>query len=107
MTRLVVALVFALAACNNGGVGSDDDDDDQVDASSSEPCTNAIFDPCTDNAECDSGNCHFFNQSAFSVCVQACTPNDDSTCPVDTSGVNAACNNMGICKPAAPNDCSR
>jgi hypothetical protein len=108
MTRLAVALVFALAACGGGSGGDDGDDDVQIDApASGATCTNAVFDPCTDNSQCDSGNCHLFNQSAFQVCVQACTPGDNTTCPIDASGVNGFCNNMGICKPAVPNNCTR
>jgi len=43
-------------------------------------------------------NCHLYNQSAIQVCTVPCTPLDNSTCPVDASGVNATCNNMGNCK---------
>ncbi|MEO8704900.1 MAG: hypothetical protein ABI867_32910 [Kofleriaceae bacterium] len=108
MTRLAVALAFALTACGGGSGGDDGDDDVVIDAPpSSGTCTNAVFDPCTENAQCDSMNCHLFQQSAFQVCVQPCTPGDNTTCPVDASGVNGTCNNMGICKPAVPNACTR
>ncbi len=103
--RFIQLLALTLAACT-GGEGPDPTpaDAQQIQGPA---CTNADFDPCTDNSECDSGNCHFFNQSAFTVCVPACTPNDDSTCPIDSTGNHAQCNKMGICKPAAPNACSR
>lgn len=70
-------------------------------------CTGAVYDPCTTNTQCTSMNCHFYMQSNFTVCVQTCTPGNNSTCPVDSSGTNGTCNNMGICKPAAPNNCTR
>jgi len=70
-------------------------------------CTNAVFDPCTTAGECTSGNCHLFMADGFQVCTQACTPGDNTTCPLDATGVNGTCNNMGICKPAQANDCTR
>jgi hypothetical protein len=96
----LVALAL-LVAC--GG----DDDDTSIDAPTNLPaCTNAVFDPCTDNAQCTSNNCKLFNGD-FQVCTQTCTPGDNTTCPVDKSGANGNCNNMGICKPSAPNACMR
>jgi hypothetical protein len=69
-------------------------------------CTNAAYDPCTTNAQCTSGNCKLFAAQGFQVCTQTCTPGDPTTCP-QQNGVAAQCNNMGICKPAAPNACMR
>ena len=72
-------------------------------SSSSGACTGAVYDPCTDPTQCMSGNCHLFMGSGFQVCTQACTPGDNTTCP----GTGATCNNMGICKPTAANNCTR
>ena len=69
-------------------------------------CTNAIYDPCTDAAQCTSGTCQLFQQSGFQVCTQTCTPGDNTTCPTQ-NGQPAQCNNMGICKPNAANSCTR
>jgi hypothetical protein len=117
MQRIAIALALVLGACSGGsggGGGGDDDDGVQPDAAgepdSGEPlpaCTNAAFDPCTSNDQCTSGNCHLFMQDGIQVCTQACTPLDDSTCPVDANGVNGECNMKGICKPSAANACSR
>jgi hypothetical protein len=71
------------------------------------PCTGAVYDPCTTADQCMSQQCHFYMQSNFTVCTQTCTPGDNSTCPVDASGANGVCNNMGRCKPAVANNCTR
>ncbi|MBX3154949.1 MAG: hypothetical protein KF773_03030 [Deltaproteobacteria bacterium] len=102
MTRLALVVVL-VAACGGGGGSSDVP---AIDAPAGPKCTGAVFDVCTANAECMSNNCHLFRMAGFSVCTAACTPGDNTTCPVDSTGVNGFCNNMGICKPAAPNDCS-
>jgi hypothetical protein len=41
------------------------------------------------------------------VCTTSCTPGDNTTCPVDSTGNHATCNNMANCKPAAANNCHR
>jgi hypothetical protein len=110
ISRFARALVFVLG-CGGGSSGDDDDDIDApgpgIDTPAGPACTNATFDPCTSNAECTSGDCHLFMGDGFQVCTQSCTPNDNTTCPTDKSGANATCNNKGICKPSAPNDCTR
>lgn len=106
---ITVCLFIALVAGCSGNEGIPP----SVDASTSDTsgggaaCTGAAYDPCTTNDECSSGNCHFYRMSNLTVCVSTCTPGDDSTCPVDSSGANGTCNNMGICKPAMPNSCTR
>jgi hypothetical protein len=69
-------------------------------------CTGAAYDPCTDNTQCMSGKCQLFSQSGFQVCTTTCTPGDPTTCPMQ-NGQAQQCNNMGICKPAAANTCTR
>jgi hypothetical protein len=71
-----------------------------------ETCSGAAYDPCTDNSQCTSGRCHLYAQAGIQVCTTTCTPGDPTTCP-QQDGQPAQCNNMGICKPAAANACTR
>jgi len=96
--RALAALAIALAACSSysahlvdGGGGT---------------CAGSAFDPCTSNDQCMSMTCHAYNASGFSACTQACTPGDNTTCPLDSTGAHATCNMMGICKPVRANDCA-
>ncbi len=74
------------------------------DAPSGTACTGALYDPCTVGSQCTSGMCKAFGSSGFTVCTQACSPS--TPCPT-TNGIAATCNNMGICKPASANTCTR
>jgi hypothetical protein len=78
---------------NGGGSGSG--------SSSSNACTGALYDPCTSNAQCMSGNCHVYSGQGIQVCTATCTPGDNTPCGAGT------CNNMAICKPNAANTCTR
>jgi hypothetical protein len=102
-------LACSLAAC--GGSSSPQPDaaasHDAAGSGSAGACTGAAFDPCTDNSQCMSGNCHTYTLAGIQVCTTTCTPNDNSTCPTDSTGANAFCNSMGLCKPAAANTCTR
>ena len=109
MTRIVLlaAVLFGCSTDSNpppaidapGSAGSDG-------SGGGSACTGAVYDPCTDPAQCQSGNCHLFMGNGFQVCTQACTPGDNTTCPTQ-NGAAATCNNMGICKPPGPNDCTQ
>jgi len=109
MTRIAIALAAALTACGGGEpkTGTGVDAPTALVDGSGVACTGATFDPCTAATQCMSMNCHLFNQQALQVCVATCTPGDNTTCPVDRTGAHGTCNNNGICKPAAANDCSR
>lgn len=100
MIKRALATVAFLAAC-----GGDSNMQTTPDAPAGPACTGAIYDNCTTNTQCMSQNCHYYQQSNFTVCTQTCTVGDNTTCPVDSSGNHATCNNMGICKPAAANNC--
>ena len=92
-----------------GGGGTSENGTTKPDAAvpqQTQACTNAVYDPCTDNTQCTSGKCQLFQQSGFQVCTQTCTPGDSSTCPTQ-NGQPAQCNNMGICKPVAATTCTR
>ncbi len=78
-----------------------------IDAPAGNLCTGKAYDPCTAATQCMSNTCHLFMAQNLQVCVTTCTPGNNATCPVDKTGVNGVCNNMGICKPAAANDCTR
>ncbi len=74
------------------------------DATSGTPCTGALYDPCTMATQCTSGNCKLFAGNGFQVCTQTCS--SGTPCPT-TNGIAATCNNMGVCKPASANTCTR
>lgn len=102
LLRLLV-LSSMLAACGGGEGG---DDEPTPDTAAGGTC--AIFDSCTALSDCvsDAVECHLFMQDGIQVCTVACTPNDNSTCPMDSTGARGECNNRGICKPAAVNPTS-
>ena len=104
--KLLLLATLTLAACGGGEDPPPADTALPSDTAGGEACTNADYDPCTDNTQCTSGNCHLYQQSGFQVCVSSCTPGS-AECPPDSSGNPAMCNNMGICKPVAANDCTR
>jgi hypothetical protein len=98
MNKAVFALILVLAAC-----GGDDSPQATPDATPGPPCTKATYDVCAENTDCNSQNCHLFN-GEFTVCTQACDANNP--CPVDATGVAGTCNQKGICKPHAANNCT-
>jgi len=100
-------LAFSGCSGSDGG-GTPPPIDASIDAPpAGKACTGAAYDPCTVATQCMSNNCHLYQQQNLQVCVPTCTPGNNSTCPVDKTGVNGVCNNMGICKPAVANDCTR
>lgn len=117
MVKLFVPIACVLAACSSDPTPIDapgsvhdsavtHDGASQTDASVDGPsarCTGALYDSCTGNAGCMSNNCKLFNGSGFMVCTQACST--ANPCP-NQGGTAVACNNMGICKPTAPNACT-
>jgi hypothetical protein len=123
MKTLLLGLVLA-AGCvvgdSDGGGGGGDSEggsgtgggtadtlvDGGVGSGGAATCTGAAYDPCNAAAQCTSGVCQNFAGSGFQVCTQACTPGDNTTCPMQ-NGLPATCNNMGICKPAAATSCTR
>ncbi|HEY3806696.1 MAG TPA: hypothetical protein VGL61_29035 [Kofleriaceae bacterium] len=66
-------------------------------------CAGDVYDPCGSNGDCMSGMCHDYNGAGITVCTTSCSAS--SPCPVDASGSNGFCNNMGNCKPAEANTC--
>lgn len=98
MIKLALATMVVLAACSGNSSNNS-----APDAPAGPACTGAIFDNCTTNAQCMSQTCHYYQQSNFTVCTTTCSATQP--CPADSSGNPASCNNMGICKPAAANNC--
>jgi hypothetical protein len=86
---------YSIDASTGGGVDSGNE------------CTGSAYDPCTGNSQCMSMQCHDYLGAGIEVCTQSCTPGDNSTCPVDSTGANGDCNAMGNCKPAKANSCTR
>jgi hypothetical protein len=68
-------------------------------------CAGNVYDPCGSNGDCMSNFCHDYNGAGLTVCTVTCTAGDNSTCPIDMTGSNGFCNNMGNCKPAEANVC--
>jgi hypothetical protein len=102
--RLVrVALVIALAACSSKSAPATVDA--SIDAPAGPACTGATYDPCTDNTQCASAQCHMYNGAALQVCTVACGAT--ATCPNDAAGLAVGCNMMGNCKPSVANNCHR
>lgn len=64
-------------------------------------CTGAAYDPCNDEHECTSNTCQNFMAEGFQVCSQPC----DAANPCPGDGECDA--TLALCKPAAPNDCTR
>jgi hypothetical protein len=114
--RAVLFAILCTAGCivgegtteqgGTGGGGGGGDGMATVDGGTAAACTNAVYDPCTDPAQCMSGRCQLFEQQNMQVCTTTCTPGDSTTCPMQ-NGQPATCNNKGICKPPAANSCSR
>jgi hypothetical protein len=84
--RMVLALVTLVL----GGCAGDS-------PASSNKCTGAIYDPCIEEHDCDTGLCRNFAAEAFQVCSRAC--DDVTPCPDGGACVDA------VCKPVTPNDC--
>jgi len=110
MKRIAYLVLVVVAACSYyhttysidaAAPGSGDAD------AGGNACTGSAYDPCTDNTQCMSMQCHDYRGANIEVCTQSCTPGDNSTCPVDSTGANGSCNSMGNCKPAQANPCTR
>ena len=78
--------------------------DGAIDTPAGAVCTGAIYDPCTSNAQCMSGNCKLFMGDNLQVCTQTCGAG--TACPMAGSTA-VTCNNMMVCKPPAANNCTR
>jgi hypothetical protein len=98
--RVIVLSLVLLAACTGHHVTTTDG------SAAMRTCTGAAYDPCTMSDQCNSLNCHNYNASMLEVCTQTCTPGNNTTCPVDSTGANGFCNMMGNCKPAKANSCT-
>jgi hypothetical protein len=66
-------------------------------------CTHVLYEVCATEHDCNSGNCKTFMGDGFQACTQSCDA--ANPCPPDLDGNEVACNNMGVCKPAAPIEC--
>lgn len=90
--RISVLFAMLLGAC----AGTD------VDEGNGPVCSKALYDECDTEHDCDSNECRNFMGDGFQVCTTQCSAS--VPCP-DHNGVPVTCNNMGVCKPAAPTEC--
>ncbi len=99
MKMFAFAFALALSAC--GG----DDAPATPDAATLPACTGALYDPCTDNSQCMSGNCRVFNNAGIQVCTQDCA---SMACPAQ-GGTAVACSTgqNTVCRPTMANACTR
>lgn len=86
--RIPIALIVVVTAC----------------AGDSPPptgrCTGALFQPCSEEHDCDSNVCQNFAAEGFQVCSQACDA--QTPCPGDST-----CDDLlATCKPAEPDGCT-
>ncbi len=63
----------------------------------------ALYDGCTSDDQCDSGLCKDYLNRGVQLCTEACSASNP--CPAQ-NGVSVVCNNMGFCRPDAPNACA-
>lgn len=92
-----LVLVLLLAACSG-------DTPKGVDADPRGPaCTKAVYDLCSTEHDCTSGDCMPFGGSTQPVCTQTCST--AMPCPDDATGAAGTCDAAGFCEPAHPNMC--
>lgn len=98
-------VLLVLFGCSSDDGKSDPPVDAKtIDAPGGAACTGAVYDPCTSNTQCMSGNCKLFSGDGIQVCTETCTPG--GACPMAGSTA-VTCNNMSVCKPPAANNCTR
>jgi hypothetical protein len=71
-------------------------------------CGGNLYDRCLSEHDCGAANadCRNFMLDGFQVCTKTCTVGNDASCGMTSDGRAATCNQMGICKPPAANDCT-
>jgi hypothetical protein len=93
----IATVALALAACTGDAPTGD------------RTCAGNLYDSCSDEHNCTSGNCHNFNTQSFQVCSVNCTVGDDTPCMTTDDGRKATCvavtGTVGICTPPAANAC--
>jgi hypothetical protein len=107
VTRALV--LCALLGCS-GGKRPVVDANGFVDTPFQGACIGKIYDPCTDNSQCNQEQeeiCVPLGQSGVSVCSLPCTAGNATTCRNDATGAAITCPARGVCEPTTPNNCSR
>jgi hypothetical protein len=67
----------------------------------------ALYDPCSTEHDCTSGNCRTFTDvgSALEVCTEPCPAS--GPCPNDATGAAGTCDaDLMLCRPAKANACT-
>jgi hypothetical protein len=102
--KYAVLLVLVLAGCP-----SDDpppvDAPAVIDGPAGTVCTGQLYDRCTSNAQCMSGNCRMFNNLGIMMCTQTCTAGG-AACPTQNGAAVECVTNSMICRPASANTCT-
>ena len=91
----ILTTCFALAACAESPKTPDPVAQQAADTT----CGGQLYDGCTSDDQCESGLCKAVLDEV-EVCTQTCS----TTAPCPQQGDQpVVCNNMGLCRPAAPN----
>ncbi|MEQ1932744.1 MAG: hypothetical protein ABL962_02530 [Fimbriimonadaceae bacterium] len=111
--RHALLLAVTFAACGDDGSPAPIDSPAAIDSPMTidspmgNVCIGQIYDRCTSNTQCMSGNCRMFNNLGVMLCTQACTPGG-AACPMQGATV-VNCSTGGgsnVCRPAAANACT-
>jgi hypothetical protein len=70
---------------------------------SARTCTGALYDPCNNGTQCNSGMCMNFAGAGIQVCTQSCAT---TACPDQNGNAVTCSNNTKICKPPQANACT-
>ena len=65
-------------------------------------CSGQLYDPCTSDDQCTAHLCKLYSTREVQVCTTTCSASEP--CP-SQNGTAVTCNNMGLCRPDAPNTC--
>lgn len=107
--RYALLVLVALTGCASDDPAPVDApkaiDSPTIDAPMGNVCTGLLYDKCTTNAQCMSGNCRPFNNLGYSLCTQACVPGG-AACPTQGGAAVQCPSNAMICRPAAGNTCT-
>ncbi len=103
--KYAVLLLVALAGCPSDEDPPPVDAPATIDGPAGNVCTGQLYDRCTSNTQCMSGNCRMFNNLGIMMCTQACTAGG-AACPTQNGAAVECVTNSMICRPAGANTCT-